>query len=177
MHCPRCGHQQNSDEIRFCTKCGLEISEVKDLLAPELRQTKARRRSERNKAARQGIMLMFFGFAVILILAMLRDFVAVPKFLFALSVLIFIIGGAIRMSLPTLFGGNNLKRQDDLPANDLIKNELPDGKFPVKSLPEDEYRSPENFGTRKFDTNELVPVSSITEETTKNLDKEFQHES
>ena len=53
MHCPRCGHQQNSDEIRFCTKCGLEISDVKELLAPERRQKKANRKDEINRATRR----------------------------------------------------------------------------------------------------------------------------
>jgi len=178
MHCPRCGQQQNSDEIRFCTKCGLEIGDVKELLAPELRQTKANRKSEIGKANRQGMMMIFSGFAVVLILAVLRDFVAVPKSLFALSVLIFIIGGAIRMSMPTLFGGNNLKQKNDqLPEKDLETNELPSTRFSGKSLPEAEYHPPLNFGAKTFDTNELISPPSITEDTTRELAKEIQHES
>ena len=176
MHCPRCGHQQNSDEIRFCTKCGLEMSDVKELLAPALRETKTKRKSEINKATRQGLMMIFSGFVLILILAILRDFFTVTKSLFAVSVLIFIIGGAIRMSMPSLFGGNDLTKSDDLPESDLETNKLPGEQFFGKSLSEAEYRPPVNFSAKKYDTNELVTPSSVTEVTTRNLEKEFQPE-
>ncbi len=174
MHCPRCGQQQTSDEIRFCTKCGLEISDVKDLLAPETVQTKTQRKRANNKAARQGMMLVFSGFILILILAILRDFVTIPKSLFAVTVLIFIIGGAIRMSLPSLFGGNDVKEnKDDWRERNLETNELPNGQIFDKSLPEAEYRQPLNFGATKYDTNELVAPASVTEDTTRRLAKEI----
>lgn len=175
MHCPRCGQEQNSGEIRFCTKCGLEMSDVKELLAPELRQTKAERKSEINKATRQGMTLVFAGFISILILAILRDFVTVPKSLFAVCVLIFIIGGAIRMSLPSLFSGNSsTESKDDLLERDLETNKLSGEHFSDNSLPEAEFRPPVNFGAKSFDTNDLVPLSSVTEDTTRELEKEFQ---
>jgi hypothetical protein len=175
MHCPRCGHQQNSDEIRFCTKCGLEISDVKALLAPERVGIKAQRRSENQKAARQGLMLVFSGFAVILILAMLRDFYAVPKFLFALTVLIFIIGGAVRMSMPSLFGSNKRANgENDLREAGFETNKLKGEQFFDKSLPEAEYRPPVNFGAKVYDTNDLAAPLSVTENTTRQLEKEFQ---
>ncbi len=175
MHCPRCGHQQNSDEIRFCTKCGLEIGDVKALLAPELRELKSKRKSEINKAQRQGMMLVFSGFAVILILAILRDFIAVPKSLFAVSVLIFIIGGAIRMSFPSLFGRNDLaENKDDSFENDFETNKLDGKQIFDKSLPEAEFHPPIDFGTKKFDTNELIAPSSVTEDTTRQLEKELK---
>ena len=175
MHCPRCGQQQNSDEIRFCTKCGLEISDVKELLALESVQTKASRKSANNKAVRQGLMLVFSGFIVILILAILRDFFTIPKSLFAVTVLIFIIGGAIRMSLPSLFVGNILKEsKGDLSESDLETNELSGGQIFDKSLPEAEYRPPINFGTTNYDTKELIAPPSVTEDTTRKLEKEVQ---
>lgn len=177
MHCPRCGHQQNSDEIRFCTKCGLEISNVKELLAPELRETKAKRKLENIKASRQGMMMVFSGFAVILILAILRDFFPIPKSLFAITVLIFIIGGAVRMSLPSLFGKNDLKENiDDFLKDELATNKLSGKQFFGKSLPEAEYRPPMNLGAKDYDTNELVAPLSVTEDTTRKLAKEFQPE-
>ena len=174
MHCPRCGQRQNSDEIRFCTKCGLEISEVKELLAPESVQTKSNRKSANNKANSQGLMMVFAGFAVILILAILRDFINIPKSLFAVTVLIFIIGGAIRMALPSLFDGKNLTgSKDDMPEYDLETNKLSGGQFFDKSLPEAEYRPSVNFGVKSYDTNELLPITSVTEVTTRELEKEF----
>ena len=171
MHCPRCGHQQNSDKIRFCTKCGLEISDVKELLAPERRQKKANRKDEINRATRQGMLLVFAGFAVILILAVLRDFFAVPKAFFALAVLIFIIGGAVRMSFPSLFGKNNLK--DDSPADALETAKLSGAQVFDKSLPEAEYRPPLDFGTKDYDTAKIAAQPSVTEDTTKSLKEEL----
>jgi hypothetical protein len=152
----------------------LEIGDVKELLAPELRETKAKRKSEINKASRQGMTMVFAGFVVILILAILRDFVAIPKSLFAVAVLIFIIGGAIRMSMPTLFGGNNLiKSSDDLPEKGLETDKLSGGELFDKALPEGENRPPMNIGARGYDTNELVEPASVTEHTTRQLEKEL----
>jgi zinc-ribbon domain len=34
MHCPQCGEQIISDEMRFCKHCGLGLDGVKELLAP-----------------------------------------------------------------------------------------------------------------------------------------------
>jgi hypothetical protein len=177
MHCPRCGHQQNSLESHFCTKCGLEISDVKELLAPELSETKAKKKNEINKANRQGMMMVFAGFALILVLAILRDFFTVPKSLFALTVLIFIIGGAIRMSFPSLFKRNGfIKKNKETLGKDLETNELSGEQFADKSLPEAEFRPPVDFGLKNYDTNELISPSSVTEHTTRKLKKEFQTE-
>ena len=175
MHCPRCGHQQNSDEISFCAKCGFELSGVKELLALEFRETKAERKRKFHKAQRQGFSMILFGLVVILILAILRDFFTVPKALITASVLIFMVGGMIRMVSPYIFGGNNMKEsKNNLPDDNLETSKLNNEQIFDKSLPEAEYRPPINFGTKKFDTNELVSPSSITEDTTRQLEKEFQ---
>ena len=34
MHCPRCGQQIVSDDMRFCKHCGFALDGVKDLLVP-----------------------------------------------------------------------------------------------------------------------------------------------
>lgn len=175
MHCPRCGYQQNSDEMRFCAKCGFELSGVKELLAPELRETKAERKRKVHKAQRQGFAMILFGLVVIMILAILRDFFSIPKSVITASVLIFMIGGMIRMVSPYIFGGNNAtERKPDSPEDVLETSKLNSEQISDKSLPEAEYRPPINFGTKKFDTNELVSPSSVTEETTRKLEKEFQ---
>ena len=151
------------------------MSDVKELLAPELHQKKAKRKSAATKAARQGMTLVFSGFVVILILAILRDFFPVPKSLFAIAVLIFIIGGAIRMAMPSLFGNHiSTDGTDDWREADLETNKLTGGKFPQKFLPEAEYRPPINFGAKIYDTNELLAPASVTEDTTRPLEKEFQ---
>jgi hypothetical protein len=177
MYCPRCGQEQNSGEISFCTKCGLDLSDVRKLLAPELTEKKTKRKQEINKAKRQGFSMILFGMVVIMILAILRDFFSVPKSLFAASVLIFMVGGMIRMVSPYIFGGNNLTESEkDLFEDNLKTAELSGEQFSGKILTKAEYHSPANFGTKKFDTNELAVPLSITEDSTRKLKKEFQTE-
>jgi uncharacterized membrane protein YvbJ len=50
MHCPRCGHQQKLEKTSFCTKCGLEMSDVKELLTSEQSEKKEKRKSEIKKS-------------------------------------------------------------------------------------------------------------------------------
>ncbi len=176
MHCPRCGQQQNLEETRFCTKCGLEIGDVKELLAPELRQTRLQRKNALDKARQQGAITIFSSFALIIIFAGLREFYPLPKFI-ALIFLLFMIGGAFRAAMPSLFGGKfSADDNDDLPERDLETGKLSGEQIYGKYLPEAEYRPGVNFGTRKFDTNELIAPPSVTEETTRNLDKELKDE-
>jgi len=35
MYCPRCGHQSNSDALRFCSSCGFKLGVVKAALVDE----------------------------------------------------------------------------------------------------------------------------------------------
>ncbi len=32
MYCPKCGHEQTSDAMRFCSKCGLSLDGISDLI-------------------------------------------------------------------------------------------------------------------------------------------------
>ncbi|HET9530044.1 MAG TPA: zinc ribbon domain-containing protein, partial [Blastocatellia bacterium] len=35
MFCPKCSHQQATETVRFCSRCGFQLDVVKDLLASE----------------------------------------------------------------------------------------------------------------------------------------------
>jgi len=177
MHCPQCGFEQTSDEIRFCTKCGLEISDVKALLTPELRKRKAKRKSETNKAQRQGFTMVLFGLIVVMILAILREFLPVPKAVMLVALLIFMVGGMIRMVSPYIFGANDsAEGKDDSLEDDSNITKLSGEKFYAKSLPEAEFRPPVTFGKQNYDTNELISPPSVTEDTTRRLKKHLEQE-
>ena len=175
MHCPRCGQRQDSGEIRFCTKCGLEISDVKELLAPKIhREMETKRKSEIAKARKQGMIIMFSGFALIIIYAGLQEFFPLPKAI-AFIMLLIMGFGAFRTSTASLFGTNDsAKGNNNLPTNDLDTNKLSGGQVSDKSLPAAEYRPSLNFGATIYDTNELVAPPSVTEDMTRKLEKEFQ---
>ena len=57
MHCPQCGLQQISGEIRFCRSCGFSLSGVKELVIPDEKAAKAERTRIR-MAFNQGLALM-----------------------------------------------------------------------------------------------------------------------
>src|SRR5688572_3489068 len=79
MYCPRCGQQQISDEMKFCSRCGLLMSGLAEWLAggaPAGREqeTQMSLRSPRRKGIRRGAKFMFLSgvlFPVFLALSLL----------------------------------------------------------------------------------------------------------
>src|SRR5713101_4349314 len=67
MHCPQCGQEQVSREMRFCKSCGFSLDGVKELLAtdgisPTLgKQSHKERQSPRRKGVRHGVILLFIS--------------------------------------------------------------------------------------------------------------------
>ena len=67
MYCPNCGQQQVSDEMRFCSRCGLALSGLPEWLAgnrvPLVRREEPRSEpmSPRRKGMRRAAKLMFFS--------------------------------------------------------------------------------------------------------------------
>src|SRR5215470_5782169 len=69
MYCPNCGQQQISDEMRFCSRCGLALSGLAEWLAggrlPLKREDEAPAAlSPRRKGIRRAAKLMFFSGAL-----------------------------------------------------------------------------------------------------------------
>ena len=52
MFCPQCGHQQPSNEMRFCSRCGLSLGLATDLLPTSGNQL------QREKRELMGVGLM-----------------------------------------------------------------------------------------------------------------------
>jgi len=67
MFCPRCGHQTISDDLRFCSYCGLKLGVVKASLA-EYDDTPVTASSSprlpRQRDINIGVILMFAGAAL-----------------------------------------------------------------------------------------------------------------
>src|SRR3982751_6726026 len=67
MYCPKCGQQQVSDEMRFCSRCGLALSGLAEWLAgggiPATRTDEGQVApdSARRKGIRRAAKLMFFS--------------------------------------------------------------------------------------------------------------------
>ena len=60
MFCPHCGHQQTSNEMRFCSRCGLSLDLVLDLVTNSANQL------QREKRELRGLSLMLASVMILL---------------------------------------------------------------------------------------------------------------
>lgn len=69
MFCPRCGQQQLTGEVRFCSRCGFPLDVVGEILAgggtPPSRAVRGEKHSPRQKGIRQGTMLMSSSLVIV----------------------------------------------------------------------------------------------------------------
>jgi hypothetical protein len=164
IYCPRCGQQQLSSDVRFCSRCGLQLEGVEDLVAtgglslvPERAPGQL---SPRQRGIRLGAKALFAGVVLVPValgLSILFDSPA-PLLLFVTIVLV----GFARMAYARLFEDDapaaGARRQGALAARDA-------GGLPP-------YLPPTPAGPpRRLTTGELEAPPSVTEHTTNLLDK------
>ena len=63
MYCPKCGHQQVSDDMRFCSRCGFQLTGVAELLTTNELGAPAAGQLEKRapRVSRRGARLLFFS--------------------------------------------------------------------------------------------------------------------
>ena len=173
MYCPNCGQQQASHEMRFCSRCGLALSGLVEWLAggrpvviqpPEPPAPQAL--SPRRKNIRRAAKGMFFSgaiFPIFLMIAIAEGDGApliVPFFLFFISL--------AWMLYARLFSDPNPKvnyQQSAQPPR-LVSTPAPTFLPPASTIPISDMRG------SQVRTNELAQPPSVTEQTTRFLDKE-----
>jgi hypothetical protein len=102
MYCPRCAQQQISDEMRFCSRCGLPLNGLVDWLAfngapaGRVQQKPRSLSSPRRKGIRRGAKVMFFSGALLPIAVLMSIAVDEPVPLF-FPVIGFIVGLTIML--------------------------------------------------------------------------------
>ena len=179
MHCPSCGQQQISNETKFCSRCGLPLGIVSEVLMyggylpqlAELNKKKGSLFSRRNGLAFSLIWCLFF----LLIMAPLWGILDLDK-LAGASAVIGIFGGLILMITSIIFLKREPKFAGDHPMYPQGQYELPgqagySALPPQQSVPASVYSAPSTGSWR--DTNDLQPTS-VTEGTTKLLEKDEQ---
>lgn len=179
MHCPSCGQQQISNETKFCSRCGMPLAIVAEVVThggylPQLEQLNKQKKkffSRRNVLGFSLIWLLFFLFIV----TPFWGIVGVDE-LAGVSAILGIFGGMI-MAVSALIFMEKAK-----PAFPVVQNAFPPqpqhynmpGQMdhaalpPQQSIPVSAYASPQPGNWR--DTNDLQP-GSVTESTTRLLDK------
>ena len=182
MYCPNCGQQQVSDEMRFCSRCGLALSGLAQWLAsgglpgptglPGQRgglsanradESQASAMSPRRKAIRRAAKLMFFSavsFPVFLIWSFAID-EPVPLIL---PFGVFFVG-LVMMLYALLFRDKAAPVNYQAPQTSALGSTSPRGSLPpAATIPIP--------GRQRVRTNELAQPPSVTENTTKLLDNE-----
>jgi MFS family permease len=167
MFCPQCGQQQNSNTVRFCSRCGFALDTVSELLTD----------GGASKALRRGVwqgamlMLMVFGIvgAPVLAYILTHDWV---RFRFIpICMFLSFMAALARILYALIFEGQHSRfKQGSLPPGKVAA----DAQFgsgeryaaitPAQSVPVGVWRE-------QVSTAEVQPLS-VAESTTKLLENE-----
>lgn len=178
MHCPKCGQLQISDEIRFCSKCGLPLAGIAEVLAHGGTIPGSFSRSEaspRRRGVLQGLFIFFLSFLVVPVIAMITIGLDVEPIGVAISAILLTMGGLLRVAYALMFESSTPVHLSGMPAGTRALNDGFPGRGQVQALPEgitvpvSAYSAPAP-GTWR-DTNDLTKQpASVTDSTTKLLD-------
>lgn len=171
MFCPKCGQQQLSDTMRFCSRCGLPLVGLMEwvaggaAIAAREDAPEATEPSSRRKAMRRGAKLMFISgplFAIFFGLSILVDGPAplmVPLAVF--------LTGLTLMLYARLFIDETAPAKGKQPQPPTLDAQPEHNALPPASPFQTDYA-----GGQRMRTAELRQPPSVTEHTTKLLDSE-----
>ena len=183
MFCPQCGQRQPSNEARFCSSCGFQMYVVTELLKSggqlTRRPTTPGQLSPRSRGLRQGVMMMLSTLVIVPLMGIIgAELLGLPGEFVGATAVILMMGGFLRMMYALLFESSeaaepavSTQQQYVPPAsvpNYLGAQHMPPALPPQQSTPINMYRAP-----HRFDTGEIVPPSSVTDHTTRLLDKQL----
>lgn len=165
MYCPNCGQQQVSEEMRFCSRCGLALSGLAEwmsggMIVRPAEETRVLSPSRRRKMIRRAAKLMFFSAALFPVCVLISVAVDEPGPIVLPAILFF--ASLVWMVYSRLF------IDDTAPMLNPKAQQSTFGPMPTRlSL-----TPPTNvdFGRQQVRTNELAQAPSVTEHTTKLLD-------
>jgi hypothetical protein len=183
MFCPQCGQQQVSGVVRFCSRCGFPLDGVSQILAnggmlPVYSASEEGKEiSPRRRGVRQGVILLLTGAVLVPILGVLTSFAQNSTFLeilVAIAAILCFVGGPIRMLYAAIFEEGAPPRAHSpqasyappaMPMRSPLPGHTPASLPPPPANPVGGWRS-------RPKTAELVQPPSITENTTRLLDKD-----
>jgi len=173
MYCPNCGQQQVSDEMRFCSRCGLALSELAEWLAGGRLPAKPREEvqapgalSPRRKGIRRAAKLMFFSgvlFPVFLVFSLAADEggpMVVPFILFFISLVLMLYARLFSDKTVPTPAISHAAQTSTLGSASARGSLPPPTNMPIPA------------GRQHVRTNELAQPPSVTENTTRLLDNE-----
>jgi len=186
MFCPQCGQQQVSGAVRFCSRCGFPLDGVIHVLAnggmlPVYRSPEeAKQMSPRKRGVSQGGILLLSGAVLVPILGVLSSFSnsTFLEILVALAAIICFVGGPLRMLYAAVFE-EGAPKPFVSGGRPYSPPPMPPTHFgsPVHNaaLPPPPIQSQPGWRPRPI-TADLLGPPSVTENTTRLLDKEERKE-
>ncbi len=177
MYCPQCGQQQISETVRFCSRCGFLLEGVNVVLnsggqiPPRYMQRPADTPlSPRSKGVRQGAMLMLSTLLVVPLLAIITVnlFEPIAPLFIPLAAVLCFVGGLLRILYALIMEDANPQYPKDANAN-YGPGQI-DAPARNAALPPAPAHATANW--RRPQTAEIYQPPSITENTTRLLDKE-----
>ena len=170
MYCPKCSQRQPTDDVRFCTRCGLSLSGVAELLAADgalVRRpagTGDQRLSPRQKGVRMGALLMLTCSLIALVQALMPSLID-KLVVLAAPVIIGFFVGFVRLLYALFFeekevnsGAGLAPRHGAAELRGTPAAALP----PRRDIPVADW-------TRRPDTAEMAQPLSVAERTTELL--------
>lgn len=178
MFCPQCGQQQVTGVIRFCSRCGFPLDGVIQLLSnggslPVYHSPdEPVQISPRRKGVKQGGLLFLSGAVIVPILGVFASYggSAFLEILAALAAIICFVGGPLRMLYAAVF-------EEGAPKPVRVFNPVAPMHMPQQFVPQVQNPAlpparPQPSWRPRPNTAELVSPPSVTENTTRLLDKE-----
>lgn len=191
MHCPKCGQQQLSEEVRFCSRCGFPLEGVSRLVAaggalpatappsPAVLTTAQAELTAKQRGTRQGAKIVFWSVVLVPIFITLSSVFDSPGPLAPPFILF--LAGLVRILYARLFG-EDLAFIDRLPRGGRRGRKVApvtetaagqDGGAGAArgALPASQ-RAPfaDPFPPRMQTAEMVYPPASVTEQTTQLLD-------
>ena len=171
MYCPNCGQQQISEEMRFCSRCGLALSGLAEWLTggrlpvkrPDDQQVAAS--SPRRKGIRRAAKIMFFS-GVLFPIFLVFSIAVEEGGPMVIPFLVFFVG-LVMMLYARLFSDKTAPAPIHVAQTSVLDPTTARGSLPPAAntpIP--------GFGRQQVRTNELAQPPSVTENTTRLLDNE-----
>ena len=178
MHCPRCGQQQVSEEIKFCSRCGFPLGLISEIVAhggflPQLADLPKKKKKILTRKNGLKISLIWFIFLTIFMTAIAAVTGADEEIVVFFAVL-GSLGGLLLMVISFLFLYKEPKYflDENMTQPAQFGGQQHQGALPPQSYqPVDSYMPP--AGSWKAPaTGDLAQPGSVTDATTKLLKKD-----
>lgn len=168
MYCPNCGQQQVSDEMRFCSRCGLALTGLAEWLAggrvQPVEQVQVPEPSRRRKHIRRAAKMLFF--TGVLFPIFLAISIAVDEGGPMLLPIILLFVSLVWLLYARLFISDPQPVNYQAPQTTALGSLSARGSLPpatTTAIP---------VGRSQVRTNELAQPPSVTENTTRFFDNE-----